>query len=80
MLLSNLTVLLAVLLAWRDSPLTIPGLATLYVLVLLGEQRLSVFSRQPNYYQQMRLWVTIIVVLLHLYAWWTLKEAGSSWH
>ena len=76
MLLSNLAVLLAVLLAWLDHPFTIPGLATLYVLVLLGEQRLSIFSRQPNYYQQMRLWVTIIVVLLHLYAWWTL----SSWH
>ena len=79
-LLSNLAVLLAVLLAWLDHPFTIPGLATLYVLVLLGEQCLSVFSRQPNYYQQMRLWVTIIVVLLHLYAWWTLNEAGTSWH
>jgi len=80
MLLSNLAVLLAVLLAWLDHSLTIPGLATLYVLLLLGEQRLSVFSRQPNYYQQMRQWVTGIVVLLHLFAWWTLNEAGTSWH
>ena len=55
MLLSNLAVLLAVLLAWLDHPFTIPGLATLYVLVLLGEQRLSEISRQPNYYQQMPL-------------------------
>ena len=80
MLLSNLAVLLAVFLAWLDHPFTVPGLAMLYVLLLLGEQRLSVFSRQPNYYQQMRQWVTGIVVLLHLFAWWTLKEAGTSWH
>ncbi|MEM7366556.1 MAG: DUF3429 family protein, partial [Pseudomonadota bacterium] len=73
MLLSNLVVLLAVLLAWLDHTFTIPGLATLYVLVLLGEQRLSVFSPQPNYYQQMRQWVTVIVVVLHLFAWWTLQ-------
>jgi hypothetical protein len=72
LLLSNAVVITAVVAVSFLGTLSLLTLALLFVCLLMGERLLNVFRQQPAYYRSMRTGVTMLVVALHLSAFWRL--------
>ncbi|MEM7543558.1 MAG: DUF3429 family protein [Pseudomonadota bacterium] len=76
LVLSNAVVLVAVALAVTiEGGALFVGFAILFAVLLVAEYRFAVFAARPHYYRNMRLRVTSIAILIHLFAAWRVQAS-----